>query len=72
MVRKYISLYELLNMLRGIEDLLLEDDTEFLKQRHNRIKDIYDKSRMLGHVPKYSYKVIEDIDNDILQYIGVG
>jgi hypothetical protein len=58
-------------MLRGIEDLLLEDDTDFLKQRHNRIKEIYDKSRMFGYVPKHSYKIIENIDNEILEYIGV-
>ena len=69
-MRKYISLYELLNMVRGIEDLLMEDDNTFLKKRYNKIKEIYDKSRMLGHVPKHSYKVIENIDNDILKYIG--
>jgi len=71
MVRKYISLYELLNMVRGIEDLLMEDDNTFLKKRYRKIKEIYDKSRMLGHVPKHSYKIIENIDNDILKYIGV-
>ena len=69
-VRKYISLYELLNMVRGIEDLLMEDDNTFLKKRYRKIKEIYDKSRMLGHVPKHSYKVIENIDNEILKYIG--
>lgn len=71
MVRKYISLYEVLNMVRGIEDLLMEDDNTFLKKRYSKIKEIYDKSRMLGHVPKHSYKVINNIDNEILKYIGV-
>lgn len=70
-MRKYISLYEVLNMVRGIEDLLMEDDTNFLKKRYIKIKEIYDKSRMLGHVPKHSYKVINNIDNEILKYIGV-
>ena len=70
-MRKYISLFELLNMVRGIEDLLMEDDNNFLKKRYIKIKEIYDKSRMLGHVPKHSYKVIENIDNEILKYIGV-
>lgn len=70
-MRKYISLYEVLNMVRGIETLLMEDDTNFLKERYRKIKEIYDKSRMLGHVPKHSYNMIENIDNDILKYIGV-
>lgn len=70
-MRKYIGLYELLNMVRGIEDLLMEDDNTFLKERYRKIKEIYDKSRMLGHVPKHSYKVITNIDNEILKYIGV-
>lgn len=70
-MRKYISLYEVLNMVRGIEDLLMEDDNTFLKKRYIKIKEIYDESRMLGYVPKHSYKVIENIDNDILKYIGV-
>ena len=68
-MRKYISLYEVLNMVRGIEDLLMEDDNTFLKKRYIKIKEIYDKSRMLGHVPKHYYNVIENIDNDILKYI---
>ena len=68
-MRKYISLYELLNMLRGIEDLMIEDRGDFLKKRHIKIKEIYDKARMLGHVPKHSYTIIENIDNDILKYI---
>lgn len=70
-MRKYISLYEVLNMVRGIETLLMEDDNTFLKKRYIKIKEIYDKSRMLGHVPKHSYKVINNIDNEILKYIGV-
>ena len=70
-MRKYISLFEVLNMVRGIEDLLMEDDNNFLKKRYIKIKEIYDKSRMLGHVPKHSYKVINNIDNEILKYIGV-
>ena len=70
-MRKYISLYELLSMVRGIEDLLMEDDNNFLEKRYIKIKEIYDKSRMLGHVPKHSYKVINNIDNEILKYIGV-
>ena len=70
-MRKYISLYELLNMVRGIEDLLMEDDNTFLKERYRKIKEIYDESRMLGHVPKHYYNVIENIDNDILKYIRV-
>ena len=70
-MRKYIGLYELLNMVRGIEDLLMEDDNTFLEKRYRKIKEIYDESRMLGYVPKHSYKVIENIDNDILKYIGV-
>lgn len=70
-MRKYISLFEVLNMVRGIEDLLMEDDNTFLKERYRKIKEIYDKSRMLGHVPKHSYTIIENIDNEILKYIGV-
>lgn len=70
-MRKYINLYEVLNMVRGIEDLLMEDDNDFLKKRYIKIKEIYDKSRMLGHVPKHSYKIITNIDNEILKYIGV-
>jgi hypothetical protein len=70
-MRKYVSLYELLNMVRGIEDLQMEDDNTFLKKRYIKIKEIYDKSRILGHVPKHSYKIIENIDNEILKYIGV-
>lgn len=58
-------------MVRGIEDLLMEDDNTFLKKRYSKIKEIYDKSRMLGYVPKHSYKVITNIDNEILEYIGV-
>lgn len=71
MVRKFIGLYEVLNMVRGIETLLMEDDNTFLKERYRKIKEIYDKSRMLGHVPKHSYKLINNIDNEILKYIGV-
>ena len=58
-------------MVRGIETLLMEDDNNFLKERYRKIKEIYDKSRMLGHVPKHSYNIIENVDNEILKYIGV-
>lgn len=71
-MRKYISLYSVLNMVRGIEDLIsTDDDNSFLTERYSKIKEIYDKSRMLGYVPKHYYSMIENIDNDILIYIGV-
>ena len=69
-MRRYISLYELLNMVRGIEDLMLEDDNDFLKKRYRKIKEIYDKSKMVGHVYKHEYNTIENIDYEILRYIG--
>lgn len=69
-MRKYIGLYEVLNMVRGIEDLLLEDDNDFLKHEYWKIKEIYARSKMLGYVPKSDYIFVERIDNEILEYIG--
>lgn len=51
--RKYISLYELLNMVRGIEDLLLEDDNDFLKKRYRHNKRINGRNRRNNH--RYGY-----------------
>lgn len=70
-MKKYISLYELLNMVRGIETLMEDDDSTFLKERYVKIKAIYDECRLSGNVPRYLYTTIVSIDGEILEYIGV-
>ena len=72
MMRKYISVLEVLSMVRGIEALIEEDDTDFLRKRYVKIKNIYNESKTFGGVPKKYYNIIQNIDDEILKYIGVG
>ena len=68
---RYVSLFEVLNMLHGIEDLMMEDDNIFLEERYVKIKNIYNESKIYGSVPKKYHKTVNDIDDEILEYIGV-
>ena len=68
---RYVSLFEVLNMLHGIEDLMMEDDNIFLEERYVKIKKIYNESKIYGGVPKKYHKTVRNIDDEILEYIGV-